>query len=96
MWDIIRLAHWRIPVALFLEEKDDMIQRMKSIRFICKLTCASWLPRLRSSGSEFDFDLKFGPVLSVDMVLGAHVVYPLEYSIRKLIALALGNSFGTW
>ena len=69
---------------------------MNSIRFLCRLMCASWLPCLRISGSELDWDLVFELGLPVDMVLGSPDGYTLVYSINMFILLALRNSFGAW
>ena len=69
---------------------------MKSIRYICRLTCASWFSRLRTSGSDIGWDLGFELGFSVDMVMGEPVVYPLGYYINMLIFVALDNSFDTW
>ena len=70
--------------------------RDKSIIFICRLNCASWLPSLRESGSENVWVLGSELGLSVAMVLGAPVGSPIIYSITMLIGLAHGNLFGTW
>ena len=96
MWDILRLPHWHVRVSLFLEDKDEMIRRMNIIRYLCRLTCASWIPCLRKSGCEIGWALVFEIRFSVDMVLVAPVGSPLGYSIIMLIVLALDNYFGTW
>ena len=69
---------------------------MKSIRHIFIINCASWIPRLRNSGSELGWALgsEFG--FSVDIVMGAPVGSPLGYSINTLLGLELCNYFGTW
>ena len=96
MWDILIPSRRRIYVANFLEEEDNMILRMKTIIYICRFTCASWLPHLRTSGSELGWYLVLEIVFSVDMVLGAPVGYPLGFSINMFLGLALENSFGPW
>ena len=73
-----------------------MIQRMKSIIYLCRLTCDSCLPLLRTSGSEIVWALGFELGSSVDMVLLAPVGSPLGYSINMLLGLALANYFVTW
>ena len=73
-----------------------MIWRIKSIIYIYILTCASFLPFLGASGYDLWRALGFEPVLTVGMLMGAHVGYPLGYSIKILVGLALVNSFGTW
>ena len=77
MWYILVLPRWCIPVDLCLEYEDKMILRMGIIRYICRLNCASFLPRLRKSGSELGWDLDFKLGFSVGMVLGSRVEYPL-------------------
>ena len=69
---------------------------MKSIRYLCILTSASWIHRLITSGSELVWDMEFELGFSVGMVLGAPVEYPLGHSIIMLLGLALDKSFGTW
>ena len=56
-WDIIRLPHRWIRVDIWLEEKHEMIRRMKSIRYICRITCAYLLPHLITYVSELGWDL---------------------------------------
>ena len=68
---------------------------MKSIKYICRLSRDSWLPRLRTYGSELDWALGFDLGLLVNMVLVAPVGSPLGYSINMLLGLALCNYFGT-
>ena len=96
MWDILIIPCCRVHVALCLEDKYEIIQRMKSIRYICRITCASWLYRLKTSGSEIGWALGFELGFLVDMVLGAPVGYPLGYSINMLLVLELENAFDTW
>ena len=93
-WDIIRLPRRRVCVDLCLEDKYEIIRRMKSIRYIFRLTCASWIPRLRTSGSKLGWDLGFEIGLTVGIVLGAPVGSPLRYYINMLLGLELLNSFG--
>ena len=69
---------------------------MKSIIYLFRLTCTSWLPCLRTSGSELGWDLGFEILFSVNMVLGVPVVYQLGYSINMLLELEIYNYFGTW
>ena len=95
MWDIIRLPRWRVCVDLCLENKDEMVWRIKSIIHICRLTCASGIPCLRTSGYNIGRDLGFERIFSVDMVLGTPVGSPLGYSMNMLLRLALWNYFGT-
>ena len=73
-----------------------MILRIKIIRYLCRLNFASWIPQLRTYGSELGWYVGFKLGFSVDMVPGAHVVSPLGYSINMLLVLAIENSFGTW
>ena len=68
---------------------------MKSIRYLCRLTCASWINFLWKSGSELGWDLGFKIRFLVEMVLGAPVGSPPGYSINTFLGLALENSFGT-
>ena len=56
-----------------------MIRRMKIIRYIFRITCASWLPHLRISGSDIGWYLGSELGLSVGMVLLAPVGSPLGY-----------------
>ena len=69
---------------------------MKSIRYLFRINCVSWIPHLRASGSELGWALGFELGLLVGMVLGAPVGYPLGYSIIMFLGLELGNYFGTW
>ena len=87
--DIIRLHCWRFHVDLYFEEKINIIQRMESIGYILRLTCVSWLPHLRSSGSEIFCDQGYKLGLSVGMVLRASVGYLLRYYINVLLGLEL-------
>ena len=64
--------------------------------YICRLTCASWLPSLRVSRSELGWDIGSELGFSVGMVLGSPIGYPLGHSINMLLVLELGNSFFTW
>ena len=73
-----------------------MVRSMKIIRYLCRLTYASWLPRLITSGSELGWDLGLELGLPVGMVLVAPVGYLLGSSINLLLGLALENYFGTW
>ena len=69
---------------------------MKSIRYIFRTTCASFLPCLIISGSGLGWDMCFDIILSVVMVIGIPIGYPLGYSINMLLGLELDNYFGTW
>ena len=89
MWYVLRLPRRCIHVALCLEDKEEMIWRMKIIRYICRVTCSSWIPRLRTSGSNIGWDLGFELGFSVDIVLGAPVGSQLGYSINIFLGLAL-------
>ena len=91
MWNIIKLPHWRVRVDLCLEEDDKMIQRIKGIRYICRLIYASWIPRFITSGSELGWDLGFELGSPVGIVLGEPVGYPIGYSINMFLGLELGN-----
>ena len=95
MCDIRRLPHWRVCVDLFLEEEDDMILIMNIITFICRIDCDSWIPNSRESGYDLEWAMVFEPGYSIVMVLLSPVGYPLEYSIKMLLGLALGIYFGT-
>ena len=57
MWDIIRFPHWIFHGDLCFEDEYNIILRMNSIRFICRLTCDYWLTRLRESGFEIGWYL---------------------------------------
>ena len=74
--------------------KYKMIWRMHSIRFLCRITYASWILHLRASGSELVWTMTFDMGVYNSMVLGAPSGYPLEDSISMLLGLAFGNSFG--
>ena len=54
-----------------------------------RLTCVSWLPRLRISGSDIGWDTVFELGFSVGVVLGAPVGSPLGYSINMFLGLSL-------
>ena len=58
-----------------------MILRMNIITIPLRLTFDSWIPRLKSYGSELGWDLGFKVGWSVDMVMVAPVRYPLVGSI---------------
>ena len=47
----------RVHVNLCLEELDYILQRMKRIIYLFILTCASWIPCLKTSGIELGWDL---------------------------------------
>ena len=96
MWDIIRLTSHRVRVDLFLQDKDEIIRRMKIIRYICILTYVSWITCLRTFGSDLGKALGFELELSVYMVIVSPVGYPFGYSMSMLLVLALGNSFDPW
>ena len=68
---------------------------MKSIRYICRLNCYSWMYCLRTSGSELVWDLGFELGSPVDMVLGVYVRSPLRYSINMLFGLEFFNCLCT-
>ena len=72
-----------------------MILRMKVIRFLCRITCAPWIPFLRVYRSNIIWALVFELVLSIGIVLGVPGGYPLAYSIILLLGFALDTSFGT-
>ena len=93
---ILVLPCRHVHVGIFLEDKDKMIQRMKIIRYICGLTCASFHPNLRTSGSDLGWALVFEIGFSVDIVLEAPIGYPIGYSINLLLSFSLDNSFVTW
>ena len=59
MWDIIRLPHRLVCADICLEDEEKMIQRMKSIIYLCILTCDSCLTKFRTSGSEIGWTLGF-------------------------------------
>ena len=96
MWDILRLPCRHVHVYLFFEDEDDIFYKMRSIIYLCGLSCASWLPRLKTYGSEIGWDLGFELGLPVGMILGAPFGYPLVYYINMFLLLALFNSFFTW
>ena len=93
MWDIFRLPCRRTHGALYLDDKEEMIRRMKTIRYLFRLTCASWIPCLITSGSDLGWDLGFELRFSVGMVLGSPVGYTIGYSFNMFIGLKLDNSF---
>ena len=76
-------------MALCLEDKYEMIVKVKSIGYLCILTSAYWIPCLRKYGSELGRDLRFELGFSVEMVLRAPFGYPLGYYINKFLGLAL-------
>ena len=63
-----------------------MIWKINSIIFICILFCASWVPCLRSSGSEIVWSLGFELVLPVGRVMGAP--FYLHFGIQSTCWLA--------
>ena len=69
---------------------------MKSVRYIYRLTCASWLPLLRTSGFEIGWYLGFEPIFAVVIVMGALFISPIGYYINMLLGLEIDNYFGTW
>ena len=69
---------------------------MKSIGYIFRVTCASWIPQLRTYGYDIGWDMGFEFVFSVDIVLGETVGSPLVYSINMLLGLVIFNYFCTW
>ena len=77
MWDIITLLCKHVCVALCLEDKYKMIQSMKSIEYLSRLTCASWIPRLRTYGFDLEWDMGFELGFTVGMFMGGPVRYPL-------------------
>ena len=81
---------------LFCKEKNDMIQSMNSILIPHRITCVSWLPHLRSSGSEIFCDQGYKLGLSVGMVLREHVGSPLVESTAIFLGLEIFNCFSTW
>ena len=87
------LAHF---FNLFLENKDKMIKRIKPIRYLFRLTCASFIPRLRTSRSELGRYLWFELGFPVRFMKEAHVGYPIGYSINVFLGLVLCNSFEKW
>ena len=68
---------------------------MKRIRYISRLTCASFLTRLRKSGSDTAWVMGFNLGFSVDTVMGAPIGSPLGYYINMLLGLELCNYFVT-
>ena len=95
MWDIFRIPRWRVCKDICLEDKDEMIWRMRIIRYIWILPCFSWLPSLIPYGSEREWALGFELGFSVDMVLVAPVGSPLGYSTDIFPGLVIDNYFGT-
>ena len=69
--------------------------KINSIIYFYKLTCASWLPRFRTSGSDLGWVLVFKIGLSDDMVLGAYVGYILGYFINMFLVLSLVLTLGS-
>ena len=96
MWDILRVSRWHVFVAICIEDREKMTWRINIIIFICRLTCESWLPRLRASGSELGWALRSELDFSVGVVLGATAGSSQEYFIIMLLGLSLRNNFGTW
>ena len=91
MWDILRLPCQRVHAALCIEKKYETILKLKSIIIICRLTCAYWIPYLKTSGYKL--------VWVVGMVLRSPIRYPLVESIWHVawinnleIILAHGNN----
>ena len=68
-----------------------MILRMKISKYLVRLTCASWLSRLRTSGSEIGWYMGFKLEFTVGMVLGSPSGYPLGYSTNMFLGLSLEN-----
>ena len=73
-----------------------MILRTTIIKYICALTCASWLPHLITSGSELGWDLGFEFGLQVRMVMEVPAGSPLGYSINMLLGFAFCYYSITW
>ena len=69
---------------------------MKIIKYICRISLASWIPRLITSEYELGSSLGFELGLLFYMMLVAPIGSPLGYSINMLLELALCNYFGTW
>ena len=92
---MFRLPCWRGHVDFCLEYKHKMIWRINSIIYFCKLTCASWLPHLRTSRSDLGWVLVFKIGLSAEMVLVAFVGYILRYSINMFLGLSLVLPLGS-
>ena len=69
---------------------------MNGIRFLCRISFASWFPCLRAYGSSLGWDLSFELGLSVEMVLVEPVGYSLAYSINMFLVLSFVYSFVTW
>ena len=95
-WDNLRLHHWHIHIDLCLEEKYKMKWRIETIRYLYRLTCASWIPCLGNLGLILDGIWALNIDLFVNMVMVAHVGYPLGFYINMLIGLSLCNFFVTW
>ena len=70
---------------LCLEDISEMILRITMNRFLCRITCTSWIPRLRTSGSDIGWDMGFELILLVGMVRVAPIGSPLVYSITMLL-----------
>ena len=94
MWDIFILPRQRFSVDITLEDKYNMIWRMKSISYLWRLTCAYWLPHLITYGSGIGWVQGFEPGLQAVLVLVEPVGYSLGYSIGMLLDLSLRNYFG--
>ena len=66
-----------------------MILIMEIVRYLCTLTCASWIPRLRTYGFGIGWYMGFEIVFTVVMVVVAPVESPLVYFINISIYLAI-------
>ena len=64
--------------------------------YFCRLSCASWIPRLRKYGSEFGWAMCFELGFSDGIAMGAPVGSPLGYSIKMFLGLELCYQFFTW
>ena len=51
---------------------------------------------MRKSGSDLGWALGFEVGLFFYMMMGAHLEYPLGYSINMFLVLELDKSVGTW
>ena len=96
MWNIIKLPNQSVHVDLWLKDKDNIIWSIKSIIYLCRLTGASWIPLLRTYGSELGWALGFELGLSDGMVLGAIFQSSIGYSINMFPVLEICHYFGTW
>ena len=59
-----------------------------NIEYLFRLTCASCIPRLRTSWSELSWALVYEHGFLVGMVMVEPVGYPLRYSSNMLLGLA--------